>query len=333
MIKAPKFFYQSELSILVILLLPVSLINIFCYFVVYKLRQIIHKKTNYNGKIVCVGNITLGGSGKTEICLEIGRFLRSKGVNFCYLTRGYGRKSKENLLISHNSHVNLDKIGDEASLLSKIADVAIYNDKSEFISSDIAKKYDVIITDDGLHNPSFHKDITICLFDGNYLDGNGLILPAGPLRFPISFFAKKVDYLVFTNVKNAVNIGKFEKVKTQLKLDRYFTSEILCKPMDLTKKYIAFSGLGINQKFFQSLKDLSVNLIKTIEFPDHYKYSDNDIENLITTLNEGNADFLITTSKDFVKIHQKYHQYIQILAINHTLTADFYDIFWKKLVQ
>ncbi len=325
----PKFLYQF--SIISLLLMPISWAYMALYLINYRLRARKSLQNNkFSGSVICVGNIVLGGSGKTEICLAIGRFLAKQGITYCYLTKGYGRRGRQDIFLPKNSQFDAEICGDEACLLAKDADTAVYNDMQSFILSEIASKYRVIITDDGLHNPSFHKDIKICTFDAKKLDGNGFFVPSGALRAPFMLFKNKIDYLIFTNQVN-INSEKCNKIKEKLGLKRYFTSKIEYQIPDLQKKYIAFSGLGINQKFFESLEAVGVQVQRKVEFPDHYKYTDADLENMLKMLTKYNADQLITTSKDFVKISAKYHKHLQILEIMHTLEQDLLESFVKKI--
>jgi len=306
--KTPNFFYKNNFisNILSLVFLPISLIYSIFYILIFYYKYIfIFQNKTHDAKIICVGNLTLGGTGKTEIAMSIGRILFEKNITFCYLTKGYGRKSKDDMFLPKGfNQENFEKHADEPLLLSQIADTYIYSNRVKFLSSSIAKNYDVIILDDGLHDNTFKKDLSIALFDASSLDGNGGIIPSGPKRCPYFLFKSKIDCIIYTNFDNKSKNQSI--IAKKLNCENIFYSQIKNNMKNLNGDFIAFSGLGINEKFFKYLSNNGINLLKTISFSDHYNYSNQDIENIIQMQKKLNAVGILTTSKDFIKIPKSY---------------------------
>ena len=177
------------------------------------------------------------------------------------------------------------------------------------------KKYNIVILDDGLQNYTIVKDIKLLLIDRHILFGNKLCIPAGPLRQSIKTCLERVDCIIFTgNPSKQVNL-KINK--------RTFNSEIRINNNKIKKnqKFLAFSGLAVNQKFFDTLKLNDYNVKEKIEFSDHFSYSENLIQKLIKIAKTKQLR-LITTEKDKVKIDKKFHKYIDELLIEAKIKKD-----------
>lgn len=326
--RAPEFFYKKSFFNLILSLAisPLSLIWILIYLIGSFSRFIKRSKFKSSKRIICIGNLTMGGTGKTEIALSIGREFFKKGIKFCFLTKGYKRKTSEDIFLKRNFQVeDYSKYGDEAILLSKVGDVFITSNRIRTIKTIEELDYDYIIMDDGIHDSSFKKDLSIVLFDNELLNGNGFIFPSGAMRCPLSFFKRRIDCIIYTNKRNKNKSNLAEKLKCK----NVFYSEIKYKEIDKFFKYVAFSGLGINRKFFDFLRQIGMNLIKEVEFSDHHKYTDKEIENVLDIVKNANADYAITTAKDFVKINEKYHKYIKQFEIYHEIDSEFFKMFDK----
>ena len=304
------FFYNLWYSnsihykIMSFLLYPISLLWIF----VDKIKFLLIKPYVSYLKIICVGNINVGGTGKTPIAIFIFKILKKLGHNPIFLTSGYkGKISKPSLV---NGDVTL--FGDEAIILRNIGPTVVSKNKLEgvkYIETLNSKKkiYDIIIMDDGLQNYSIRKDLCFLTVDRKLLFGNELCLPSGPLRQSFKSCQKIIDKIILTgnhNFKNDNNIFKQDILKSYIKVDKVTSKN----------KFLAFSGLGDNFKFIDTLKNANYNISLTKEFEDHHNYKENEIINLIKLANDNNLR-LITTEKDFVKIPKKYHFKINCLKI------------------
>ena len=298
----PKFFYQKPRF--AFLLLPFSLV----FWVISQLRKLFIKERKLQGKfVICVGNLTLGGAGKTPSALFLGEILKKKGLSFCFLTRGYGRETTG--FIKASPRQSAIEVGDEPLLLLKTAPVYLFSKYSEIFQNIREIKEKVVIMDDGLQNPAVFKDYKIIVVDGKFSFGNGLLFPAGPLREPLYNGLLKAD-MVF-EIGHGGSIKNFT-LKSLLKHNTFILNRKYELPHGIPKntKLLAFSGLALNQKFFNSLKELGLNVVKTVEFQDHHFYTEEELESL---LKEGLQ--LITTEKDIVKIPPQFQKEILVLKL------------------
>ena len=230
------------------------------------------------------------------------------GHNPIFLTSGYKGKISKPCIA--NNDVTL--FGDEAIILKNIGLTVVSKNKLEgvkYIENLNSKKkiYDIIVMDDGLQNYSIGKDLCFLTVDRKSLFGNEFCLPSGPLRQSLNSCKKNINKIILTgnrNFKKNHNILKKDILNSYIKVDK----------VSVKKKYLAFSGLGNNVKFFDTLKSANYNIALTKEFEDHHNYKENEIIDLIKLANENNLK-LITTEKDIVKIPKKYHLKINCLKM------------------
>lgn len=297
----PKFW--NKISLINILLYPLSII----YYFFYKLRILINLKPYKSTiPIICIGNLTIGGNGKTPICIEISKYLKGKNKSFCFLSKGYKGKFK-NVLKLDKIYNNPKITGDESILLNNYGDTFISKNRLaglKYINNNF--KYDYIIMDDGLQNPTFYKNKKILVVDGINGFGNNLVLPGGPLRDKVKNI-KNIDLLIIID-DDLCGLKHF-CVKNNIK---YINSKIKIIKEDkfFNKQYVAFCGIGKPEKFKKTLLENRINFVDFIIFPDHFDYSDEDIINL-----KQKSEFLITTEKDWVKLSEEYKKEIDFLKI------------------
>ncbi len=300
-IKTPKFWLKRNLYSY--FLYPFSII----YNLVAKLHDFSRIGHKVNKKIICIGNVTVGGSGKTPVALMIGEILKKRNIDFAYLSAGY--KGKKDLVeVMQNSNA-LD-VGDEPLLLREVAPTFIAKKRFKG-AQEIAKlpQFSTIITDDGLQNSSLKKDFSILVIDGKIKFGNNFIFPAGPLRESAKSGLKKSDLTIV--------IGEIDQDLQKI-LQNHDVVKAVVKAKNLeqfkSEKLIAFCGLAYPQKFFLYLENQGLNLLKKIEFADHFNYSDSDLEKLQKIAVQKNAK-LVTTKKDWVKFSPKFKEQINYLDI------------------
>ncbi|MDR0423011.1 MAG: tetraacyldisaccharide 4'-kinase [Rickettsiales bacterium] len=300
--RIPKFFENENLISL--LLYPLSIIYGFGRFI-HVLFSIQYKS---NTKIYCIGNLVVGGAGKTPLAIEIGKILKGKKVKFAYLSKGYKGTIKEFTKVKNQTSL---EVGDEPLLLKEIADTYICRSRKEAIKNLELLKYDLILMDDGFQNPSIYKDKNIIVIDGNYGIGNGELLPSGPLRETIKSAFKRATFFVI--------IGQDRKNLTDCLVNNNFD---VCSAFIETKttpkeneKYIAFCGIGRPEKFFDTLTNNGFYLHKKYVFDDHYNYIDSDILNIILEAERENTR-IITTKKDWVRINKDDRTRIDYLDID-----------------
>jgi len=290
----PNFWRKTKLlDPLAILLLPFSVL----YFSLSLLRKLLAKPVKLPVLTITVGNVTVGGAGKTPTAIKLMQLIEALNFSACFLTKGYKGELEGPEFISKNAKVK--ETGDEAKLLRKHAEVLVSKKRQRAGEKLAGNKYEVAILDDGFQNPNIIHDLKILVIDSNYLFGNGLLMPAGPLRQSKRSALKEAQLILL--------IGGSELPKELLPYaDKVFTASYRVKgSYDPKLKYMAFSGLANNRKFFDFLKEQGLNIVEQAEFPDHYNYRKDDIVKL--KKNAGtNGLTLITTSKDHVKLPQKY---------------------------
>ncbi len=301
-----NLWYSNSLQykLISLMLYPFSLL----WIIIDKLKFLMTKPYTSHLKIICVGNINVGGTGKTPISIFIFKILKKMGHNPIFLTSGYKGKISKPCIA--NNDVTL--FGDEAIILKNIGPTVVSKNKLEgvkYIENLNSKKkiYDIIVMDDGLQNYSIGKDLCFLTVDRKSLFGNEFCLPSGPLRQSLNSCKKNINKIILTgnrNFKKNHNILKKDILNSYIKVDK----------VSVKKKYLAFSGLGNNVKFFNTLKNANYNIALTKEFKDHHNYKENEIADLIKLANENNLK-LITTEKDIVKIPKKYHLKINYLKM------------------
>ena len=295
MIETPKFWYEKNISSKVqsILLFPFSLLWILTSF----LKKIFVTKYKSKLKVICIGNLTVGGTGKTPFAIYTYKLLKKIGYKPVFLTRGYGGLIKGPIEVK-DTH-NFINVGDEALLLNKIGPTIVSKDRSlgAKLIENHKEDYDIIIMDDGLQNYQLMQDIKFLLIDRKIKFGNEFCIPSGPLRQPISQALMRIDAIVLTGNNNKG--PDFNDVHNKT----IFNSEVkTTKSLKIKKeKLLAFCGLANPNKFYETLRDNGLNVKSTKSFPDHYEYKNEDIDKLISEANKQNLK-LITTEKDYVKI-------------------------------
>lgn len=295
-------FWKNENSLVSLLLMPFA----FIYRSIGCLRQIFINSYNADVPVICIGNVTVGGAGKTPVALAIGKILQQKGIKFAFLSRGYGGSLTRPTIVDNKKH-SAKEVGDEPLLLSRLATTIIAKNRKAGAELAVRNGAEVIIMDDGLQNPSIGKDMALLVIDGNYGIGNGHIMPAGPLREKLSSAIKKTAAVIF--------IGEDKTgLLTKLGESKIIRAEIDVPANRENKKFLAFAGIANPDKFFSSLAKGGYDIVKKTIFSDHYQYTENDINSLKNRAESLNA-CLITTEKDFIRLTERQQQDISILPI------------------
>ncbi len=294
--------FWNKRSIFNYLLLPVSLLYYLLHLLNFHLLQSPKKVTPL---VICVGNITVGGSGKTPFALSLAHKIIKMGLKPAFITRGYGSlasKRKVATLVKLPKHSALE-VGDEAILLARVAPTYVGGNRYMAALKAERDGFDIIIMDDGLQNNTLQKDYSFLVLDDGYGLGNGYTLPAGPLRELYKNAKVRVDTTVLITQSD-----KPSKIK---KHDITANIVPLKKPKS-RQRYFAFCGIGRPDKFFNTLAQAGFDVVDIKVFNDHYAYTLRDIKELIK-LADGLK--LITTEKDFVKIPAAYVHQIEVLPI------------------
>lgn len=258
--------------------------------------------------VICIGNLSVGGTGKTPICLAIAQEFQKIQKNVYFLTHGYKSNYKHILVDIHN-HTSQD-VGDEALLLARFAPTVVDNYRAR--GAQLATQFgaEAIIMDDGFQSPSLAKTFSFVVVDGHKGFGNEQILPAGPLREPILKGLARADAIIIAG-EDTWGIQDFLKqhnIFLPVFTGHFQINKTLLKKLQ-QKEVSAFVGIGNPDKFFNSLEAQGVILSQKTVFPDHYFYTKQDIENLIIN---ASGKPLITTTKDYVKIPKELQSHILV---------------------
>ena len=286
----PKFWDKNQISFFSILLFPITLlIKVLSFF-----KRPLTKTHQCSVPIICVGNIYLGGTGKTPLCIEIFSILKNLNMNPVFVRKKY------------------DSFQDEADLQKQIGPIYQNKKRIEAIREAIQNKANVVILDDGFQDFSINKNLSIVCFNEKQWIGNGLIIPSGPLREDLSAL-KRANCVIINGSKN---IDIESKILNKNKEVKIFYMKYKAQNIDefKNKKVTAFAGIGNPENFFNLLKDNNIDVVKEMKFPDHYNYSKKELENLIDGTEENNS-ILITTEKDYFRIDKNYKKNINYLKI------------------
>jgi len=315
-------------SLLCWLLIPLSWV----YSIVVNLRNKLYdaKKLtirHLDAKVISVGNITVGGTGKTPIVEYVARHFKEKGLKVCVLSRGYKRKSKGTQIVTDGSQIltRIEDAGDEPFLLAqRLHGIPIVVDSDRYRGGFVAQKQfspDIIILDDGFQHRRLARDVDIVSLDGSKPFGNGRILPAGPLREKPNSLTR-ADVILLTQVNDndvASNINTiikfcsapvFKSAHRPLSLigeDGSFESPQILNG----KNIIAFCGIANPKRFHKTLANLGAQVCEFLIFPDHHFYGRAQIQKIAHTALKMQAACVVTTEKDWVRLPPKLPQEIQ----------------------
>ena len=281
---------------------------------------------------ISIGNITVGGTGKTPFVAFVAQILAEKGEKVCILTRGYGRENpKKRVLISDGKQILVDDskvAGDEPfELAKKLSGKAIVVADANRVSAAkwVRENFEVtaFVLDDAFQHHKAKRDLDIVTIDATNPFGNGKLLPAGILREPLENL-KRADAIIITRANLSDEIENLKakiseynsnspifvsenKVENLIELKDFHKTSTDSKSKTnhqqlTTNNYLAFCALGNPDNFFEQLRRENFNLVETEKFPDHHFYTQNDIEKLEQKASEANAEILLTTAKDAVKL-------------------------------
>jgi tetraacyldisaccharide 4'-kinase len=284
----PKFWKTKNFISLI--LYPLSAIT----FLINSIKKFSIKKT-FEIKTICIGNIFIGGTGKTSLAIEINELLRKK-FRTVFIKKDYKNQI------------------DEINLLNNKGKIISSSNREDALLAASKKKYQVAILDDGLQQKNINYNLRIACFNSEYGLGNEFTLPAGPLRENLSVI-KNYDLIFLNGEKNNKKIlSKFKSINKDLKIFEGKYKPLNLKKFNLKKKYLMFCGIGNPHEFEQTLIKYKFNVSKKIIFPDHHKFSNIDLKKLNYNASRGNLT-LITTEKDFFRLNKAQRKNIKFLKI------------------
>ena len=284
----PKFWKTKNFISLI--LYPLSAVTLLINF----LKKFSIRKT-FEIKTICIGNIFIGGTGKTSLAIEINELLRNK-FRTVFIKKNYKNQI------------------DEINLLNSKGKIISSSNREDALLAASKKKYQVAILDDGLQQKNINYSLRIACFNSEYGLGNEFTLPAGPLRENLSVI-KNYDLIFLNGEKNNKKIlSKFKSINKDLKIFEGKYKPLNLKKFNLKKKYLMFCGIGNPHEFEQTLIKYKFNVSKKIIFPDHHKFSNIDLKKLNYYASKDNLT-LITTEKDFFRLNKAQRKNIKFLKI------------------
>jgi tetraacyldisaccharide 4'-kinase len=249
--------------------------------------------------VICVGNFTTGGGGKTPTALAVAALLGELGARVCFLTRGYGGTSEGPVLVCKEHGAS--EVGDEPLLLADLAPTMVSADRAAGAKAIEATDASTIVMDDGFQNPGLVKDLSLIVVDAGAGLGNGLIMPAGPLRAPLDAQFTRADALVMIGSGDkAASLA--DAFKAQGK--PVFTARIVSRQDARWLRVlpvIGFAGIANPTKFFATLGTNGAGLEEKRAFPDHHRYTNREAAALLKLAKDRKA-MLVTTEKDWVRL-------------------------------
>jgi len=318
--KTPGFWYntRSPISFFIsMLMLPAS----WAYHIAVLINKQFYKKfvPPYRSKIplICVGNLVAGGAGKTPTALALAKHLKETEFRVAFISRGYGSKNIEPVKVNPEKHTYLD-VGDEALMLSHFADTYVCINRVEAIKMAEKSDADIIITDDGLQNLSFIKDLKILVINGLDGFGNQKMLPAGPLRDTIESTLPDIDLVIMTgedkhHLKNTFNCPF---IFAEAIIAKNCPSREAIQSKNKQKSVVLFAGIGRPEKFFNTIKyQLAIPIAATKTYPDHYPYAEKEVDELKHLAIIHHA-LLMTTMKDHYRLPKDFKKNVIPVTID-----------------
>ena len=281
-LKKPKFWDQKKPNIFAYLLLPVSSL-----LQILKLFKIKTKLKKSKIKTIVVGNVYIGGTGKTSLSIKINEILSERKIKTCFVKKFYSNQY------------------DEQKILKSRGKLFTSRKRVEAINLAESNGYEVAILDDGLQDNTINYDLKFVCFNNINWIGNGLTIPAGPLRENINTLKNYKHIFLNGNLENLENIKKYlYKINPNFNLHvgKYVPLDI--KKFDKNKNYLIFSGIGNHKSFISMLKEYKFKIIKDIEFPDHYEYTNYDISKILKLSKNLNCE-IVTTEKDYFRLDKE----------------------------
>ena len=278
-LKKPKFWDYKKPSFLSYLLLPFSII----LGLIAKIKSK-PKFSNSKIKTICVGNIYIGGTGKTSLTIRIKEILDKNNIKACFIKKFYPDQTDEQKLLSKNG-----------TLFSNLKRITALNEA-------IAKGFEVAIFDDGLQDSSIKYDLEIVCFNNLNWIGNGLTLPSGPLRENINNLKSYENVFLNGNEESLIAIKEqIKKINPNININSGKYTPLNINEFDKNQNYLVFSGIGNHKTFIEMLKNNKLKIVSDLEYPDHYQYSKKDFDEIIINAKKYNAH-IITTEKDYLRL-------------------------------
>jgi tetraacyldisaccharide 4'-kinase len=326
--REPAFWWRPEGGVGSALFAPVA----FAYGMVAA-RRLARAGSRAGMPVVCIGNPTVGGAGKTPLALTVVRLLEAAGERPVLLTRGYGGSLAGPLQVDPARHLAAD-VGDEPLLLARVAPTIVAHDRVKGAKAALAAGASIIVMDDGFQNPSLVKDFSVLVVDARRGIGNACVVPAGPLRTPLRVQLARAQAVVIVggaSGADAVIAHAREQdipvFRARLDADASFIAALG------GGRVLAFAGIGDPEKFYATLRDAGITVAATRSFPDHHRYTRKQAQDLCSYADREGL-VLVTTEKDLARL-QGEHATHELAAQAHALPVTLViedDVAFKTLM-
>ena len=292
--RKPLFWDYQKASLWSILLYPFSIIYLVLNWII-KIKTYFKNYKKSSIPVICVGNIYIGGTGKTPLVREIFNITKSLGKNPAFVKKYY------------------NYLSDEIRMLQNTGKVYTSHKRQESISLSASDDHDVAILDDGFQDFSLKPDFSILCFNSKQMIGNGHLIPSGPMRERLNSI-KRANCIIINGEKNLEFEKKISKILGYNKSFNIFYSNYKISNVEKfkNKEITAFAGIGNPENFFDLLNKYNLNIKKTHSFPDHHKYSEKDFEKII----DDNSTKIITTEKDYYRINETQKQKCEYVKVD-----------------
>jgi tetraacyldisaccharide 4'-kinase len=278
-LKKPKFWDKKKPNLNAYLLYPIA------FFI--DLAKTLFSKPNkkkFKIKTICVGNIYLGGTGKTSLSIKLNKLLNERNFKSCFIKKYYK-----------------DQI-DEQKLLEKNGKLLLSYKRTEALEQAENQNFEIAILDDGLQDKTIEYDFSFVCFNNINWIGNGMTLPAGPLRENINKIKDYNDIFLNGNLENVDYLTQeIHKISPNINIHFGKYEPVNLDEFEKNKKYLVFSGIGNHQTFISMIKKNGLEVLKDLEFSDHYAYTKDDIDKILNEAKNLNCE-IITTEKDFLRL-------------------------------
>ena len=298
-LKKPKFWDYLRPNIFAYILLPIAIL--------IQLKNLFRNKSkskNSNIKTICIGNIYIGGTGKTSLSIKINEILNKKNIRTCFIKKFYKNQI------------------DEQKLLKSRGKLFLSPKRIDTLSQAIKENYEIAILDDGLQDNSINYDVKLVCFNNLNWIGNGLTIPAGPLRENLNNLKNYHHVFLNGNQENLDKIKKhIYKINSKINIHIGQYRPLNMNEFDKKNKYLVFSGIGNHKTFISMIKNHGFNICKNIEFPDHYEYTNKDIKKILKLSEEMNCK-IITTEKDYLRLEKNKIDQIKFIKSDLEITNE-----------
>ena len=301
----PKFWDYKKPNFLAYILLPLTFPILLRNF----FGKSFSKEKSDKIKTVCVGNIYVGGTGKTPLSIKINNLIKKQGIKSIVVKKFYSNQI------------------DEQNLIKNYTNLICKKKRLDALKDAINQNFEFAIFDDGLQEKAINYNLKIVCFNNSQWKGNGFLIPAGPLREKIETL-KNFD-LIFINGNPKKNHDIFNEIKqlnNNINIFETFYQPSNLKEFDNNVNYVAFSGIGNSENFYDTMVENKFKIIKKFNFPDHYNYTDDDLIKILNYAKQNNAK-IITTEKDYLRLSPKFSKDIKCLKLDLVILEE------KKLIN